>query len=95
MTPQDFLPLISLLFGLAARVFIPWLIARRDNPEQAKWDWKYVWPQLLAFGIVLIVLPLVVADLDKIFSMQWQAAWLLGWGAADLGRKVAKNFQSE
>ena len=95
MIIQDFLPLLSLLLGLAARIFIPWLTARKDNPDGAKWAWKYVWPQLLTFALVLIVLPLVISDLEKVFSMQWQSAWLLGWGAADLGRKTFRMFAKE
>lgn len=90
-----FVSLGALLVGLLARVFLPWLVVRRDNPDKAKWAWKYVWPQLLSFALVLIALPLVISDLESIVILKPQAAWLLGWGAADLGRKVYRTFTNE
>ena len=85
-----FLPWLSLLIGIMARVFIPWLAVRQQNPDKGKWAWEYVWPQLLSAGLILLVLPLVIADLTVIQSLPYQAAWLVGWAAADLGRKAYK-----
>jgi ABC-type phosphate/phosphonate transport system permease subunit len=87
--------LLSMFLGLVARVAIPFLAKRRKNPDQAKWEWKFIWPQLLSFLMVVLVLPLVVSDLSGIWTMQYQAAWILGWGAADLGRQVYKALETE
>lgn len=84
------LPWLSLLLGILARVFIPWLAKRQQNPDSAQWTWKYVWPQFLSAGLILLVLPLVIADLTVIQSLPYQAAWMVGWAAADLGRKAYK-----
>ena len=92
MNLQMVLPWISLLIGLLARVFLPWLAVRRANPKKAKWGWPYVWPQFLGFVLILMVLPLVISDLSVISGLPPQAAWLLGWGAADLGRQTYKAF---
>lgn len=92
---ENFLPWISLLIGLAARVFLPWLAIRRADPEKAKWDWIYFWPQLLGFVLILMVLPLVISDLSMVSNLPPQAAWLLGWGAADLGRQTYKAFSDQ
>lgn len=89
------LPIISLFIGLLARIFVPWLAKRRQNPAEAEWSWKVVWPQLLGFGLVILVLPLVISDLKMIAELPAQAAWILGWGAADLGRQTYKAFANE
>ena len=92
---SQFLPWISLLVGLLGRVFVPWLAVRQQDPENAKWSWKFVWPQLLSFAILFLLLPLLVADLEMIIDIPVQAAWLLGWGAGDIGRKTYKALANE
>lgn len=85
----------SLVAGLLLRVFIPWLAKRRLNPDEAQWSWRYVWPQLLSFVIVFLLVPLTIADLTAVSDVPAQAAWILGWGAADLGRKTYKTLAEE
>lgn len=81
---------ILLFVGILARIFVPFLIARREDPSLG-WSWRYVWPQVLAFAIIALMLPVIVADLASIGELQYQAAFLVGWAAGDignLGRKV-------
>lgn len=85
----------SLFAGLIMRVFIPWLAIRQQDPENAQWDWDYVWPQLLSVVIVALLLPLTIGDLASVGAIPAQAAWILGWGAADIGRKTYKALASE
>ena len=92
---SQFLPWISLLVGLAGRVFIPWLAIRQQDPENAAWSWPYVWPQLMAFVILFLLIPLLVADLEAVSSIPAQAAWLIGWAAGDIGRKTYKALADE
>jgi len=80
----------GLALGLVSRIFVPWLKARRDDPEKAQWSWRYVWPQLIAVVIAGLLLPLVVSDLAGIGEMAFGAAWLIGWAAADIGRFADK-----
>ena len=86
---------ISLGVGVLARVFVPWLAKRRQDPENAKWTWKFVWPQLLSVVLIFLLLPLVVSDLQSVGGLPWQAAWLAGWAAADIGRETYKALATE
>lgn len=86
---------ISLGIGVLARVFVPWLAKRRENPGEAKWSWKFVWPQVVSVGLIFLLLPLVVSDLANVGNLPWQAAWLAGWAAADIGRETYKAFAKE
>jgi len=79
------LPWLLLLLGAVARIFLPFLIARRDDPSLS-WEWKYVWPQLLSLGIFVLLLPLLVDDLANVGELDAQYAWLVGYGAASFGR---------
>jgi uncharacterized BrkB/YihY/UPF0761 family membrane protein len=88
-------PYVSLVVGIVARVFVPWLAKRRENPEEAKWTWRFVWPQLVSVALIFLLLPLIISDLSAIGKIPWQAAWLAGWGAADLGRKTYKVIAKE
>ena len=92
---EPYLPWISMGVGVMARVFVPWLARRRENPEEAQWNWKFVWPQLLSVGLIFLLLPLLVGDLAGMAGMPWQAAWLAGWGAADIGRETYKALAAE
>lgn len=89
------LPWISLLLGLLARIFLPYLAKRREDPENADWSFRYVWPQLLGVGMIIIMLPLAINDLAAVSSLPPQAAWILGWGGADIGRKAYKAIANE
>jgi len=92
---ENILPWVFLFIGLLGRVFIPWLSVRQQDPENAKWSWKYVWPQLLSFAILFLLLPLLISDLEAVSDIPFQAAWLLGWGAGDVGRKTYKALIEE
>lgn len=92
---SEWIGLISLLVGLAARIVVPWLAVRQQDPENAAWSWRFVWPMLLSFGIVVLLLPLIIQDLESIRELPYQAAWLVGWGAADIGRKAYKMISKE
>ena len=92
---MEFLPYFSLFVGLLARVFVPWLAKRRLDPGKYAWQWKLLWPQLLAFVLIMMVLPLVIGDLEAIAVFGPQAAWLIGWGAADIGSQTYKAFAKD
>ena len=80
----------GLLFGLVARVFLPYLVMHYDNPELA-WEWKYFYQQLLGFGIIVLVLPLVLDNLPGVNDLAFQVAFIAGWGSADIGREFARG----
>ena len=86
---------VSLGIGVLARVFVPWLAKRRQSPDEAQWSWKHVWPQVISVGLIFLLLPLVVSDLQSIGGLPWQAAWLAGWAAADIGRETYKALAQE
>lgn len=88
-------PWMALALGLIARVFVPWLAKRLETPQEAKWQWKYVWPQVVAVGLLLLLLPLLVDDLAGMSGVPWQLAWLSGWAAGDIGRKTYKALAKE
>jgi hypothetical protein len=90
-----FWPWLSLFVGLVARIVVPWLAVRQSNPQEANWSWRFVWPMVVSFVLVFLVLPLVIADLTVVSTLPYQAAWLMGWGAADLGRKSYKALAEE
>jgi hypothetical protein len=88
-------PWVSMILGVVARVFVPWLARRRENPEAAKWNWTFVWPQFLSVGLIFLLLPLLIGDLAEMGGLPWQAAWLAGWAAADIGRETYKALAKE
>ena len=88
-------PWVLLILGVLSRVFIPWLAKRRENPAEAKWDWKFVWPQLVAAVLILLLLPVLVTDLEAVGTLPLQVGWLAGWAAADIGRKTYKALATE
>lgn len=81
---------IGLAFGVISRIFVPWLTARRNNPDTADWSWRYIWPQLIGVVVVALLLPLVLSNLESIGALPFSAAYLVGWGAADIGRFADK-----
>jgi hypothetical protein len=89
------LPWISLFVGLVARIFVPWLAKRREEDPPTKWEWKFVWPQLMAVAIIFLLLPLLISDLEAVQNLPFQAAWLAGWAAADIGRETYKALAKE
>ncbi len=76
------------VLGVLARVMVPWLVKRYRNPDNAKWSWRYVWPQALGFFILLLVTPLVANDVEAVNTMKPVMAYLAGWGVADLGKTL-------
>lgn len=88
-------PWISLVLGVLARIFVPWLAKRRENPEKAQWAWKFVWPQVIAVVIIFLLLPLLISDLAAMGGLPWQVTWLAGWAAADIGRETYKALAKE
>ena len=89
---MDALPWLMLLLGAVARIFLPFLIARRDDPSLS-WEWRYVWPQLLSIGIFVLLLPLLVDDLAGMADLDLQYAWLVGYGAASFGRLAQQGVE--
>ncbi len=88
-------PWVSMAVGVLARVFVPWLAKRREEPDMFKWSWKFVWPQFVSVGLIFLLLPLLIGDLSKMGGLPWQAAWLAGWAAADIGRETYKALAKE
>ncbi len=89
------LPWVSMVVGVLARVFVPWLAKRREKPEEAKWSWNFVWPQLVSVALIFLLLPLLIGDLASLGGLPWQASWLAGWAAADIGRETYKALAKE
>lgn len=84
---------VGLGLGVLSRVFVPWLNARRANPDEAKWSWRFVWPQIIAVAIVLLLLPLLLGtSLESVGDMTFVSAYLSGYAVADIGRLVDKRF---
>ncbi len=81
---------VGLGFGVVSRIFVPWLNERRLNPENAKWSWPYVWPQLIAVVVVALLLPLVLSNIEGMGEMAFSTTYVIGWGAADIGRVANK-----
>lgn len=81
---------VGLGMGVVSRIFIPWLNARRVNPDEAQWSWRYIWPQLVAVAIVALGLPLVLGSVEGIGELAFVPAYLIGWAVADVGRFVDK-----
>lgn len=88
---REIAPYLFLLFGIVSRIFVPWLIARREDPTLS-WTWRYVWPQLVSVLVIVLLLPLLLSDLDKTGELPLTAAYLTGWAAADIGRQTDKFF---
>lgn len=87
---MEYVGWVGLGAGVVSRVFIPWLNARRVNPDEAQWNWRYVWPQLLAVVIIVLGLPLVLSNVENVGSLGFAAAYLIGWAVADVGRFLDK-----
>lgn len=86
--PENILPWVFLFVGLFARVIIPWVTVRIRNPGDngSKWTWRYAWPQLATFAVLVLALPLILGNPDDVSSMSYSMAYLAGWGAADTGK---------
>jgi hypothetical protein len=82
------LPYALFALGVLSRIFVPWLVARKQDPTLS-WSWRYIWPQLVTAVIIGLVLPLFV-DLAAVATMALPAAYIAGWGAADVGRTLDK-----
>lgn len=81
-------PFLAFAAGVLSRVFVPWLVARKQDPSLS-WSWRFIWPQFVTAAVVGLVLPLIV-DLASVAGMSLPAAYIAGWGAADVGRTVDK-----
>ena len=86
---EPYLAWIARVFGVLSRVFVPFLLARRDNPD-LPWTWRYIWPQLITVLVIFLLLPLLIADLEAVSSLAPAVAYLAGWAAADVGREADK-----
>lgn len=82
------LPYFLFALGVLSRIFVPWLIARKRDPSLS-WSWRFIWPQLVMAAVIGLVLPLFV-DLASVAGMSLPAAYIAGWGAADVGRTLDK-----
>lgn len=76
--------------GALAKLFVPWLIKRYRNPEaeDAKWNWRYFWPQLVAFAIVVLMAPVLSPDIESVLQMTPVMAYLAGWGLGDQAKTL-------
>ncbi len=83
-------PWLLLTVGLLARIIVPFLIERRENPGLG-WDMKYVWPQVISFTIIALMLPVIIPNLESIADLDYQAAFLVGWAAGDIGN-ISRKF---
>jgi hypothetical protein len=94
MTLENALPYLFLFLGIVSRVFLPWLISRRNaaaaGGQSLPWSWRFVWPQLVSVGVVVLLLPFLLSNLANIAELEYTAAYLAGWAAADLGREADK-----
>lgn len=81
---------ILLFVGILARIIVPFLVERREEPELS-WDMKYVWPQVISFIIIALMLPVIVPNLESIADLTYQVAFLAGWAAGDIGN-VGRKF---
>jgi len=82
--------LLALFAGLVARIAVPFLNERREDPNLS-WEWKYARGPVLAFIIICLMLPLLIPNLmDVIRNSEPQVIWLVGWGVGDLGREADK-----
>ena len=72
-----FVPWFFLVLGIVSRILVPWLIARRDDPSLS-WTWRYIWPQLVSFVVIVLMLPLLVSDLANVSTLELQVSFLVG-----------------
>ena len=84
------LALLIFLAGVLARIFVPWLIVRYKKPDdpESKWSWRYVFPQLIAFLVLILVAPILMDDPESLTEMRPVMIYIAGWGTADLGKTV-------
>lgn len=89
MTSANWLTLGTFVLGIVGRVFVPWLLARAKAPEAetSKWNWRYVWPQLVMIVVLGAISPMI-ADVETLFDAGAVVAYTSGWGAADFGKTI-------
>lgn len=93
MSFEQLAPYLFLFLGILSRIFVPWLISRRNASLRGRplpWTWRYVWPQLVSVGVVVLLLPLLLSNMQSLTELEYTAAYLAGWAAADLGREADK-----
>lgn len=89
---MEIVPWISFALGILARIILPFLEARYNDPD-LPFAKKYLRGPALMVLMVILVLPILVDDIGAIANTYWQGAWLIGWAAADLGRFADKGIQ--
>ncbi len=87
---QIWLVVLILIAGVLARVVVPWLIVRYKRPDdpESKWTWRYVWPQIIAFVVLLLVVPILMDDPEALTDMRPVTIYIVGWGTADIGKTI-------
>jgi len=87
---EDMLPYVWLGLGVLARMIIPWLLKLYKGADMAAWDWKYLYGQLIGAAIVFFAIPVLIGDLEAVAKLGFQAAFMSGYAAADIGRLMDK-----
>lgn len=92
---NTFLVVLMALLGVLSRTLIPYLQAKRDNPE-LPWDKKFYIPMLMSLIISGLGFPLVLSQLP---AEIWEAAsvpmyaviYASAWGLTDMSRTGQKQ----
>ena len=76
--------------GALAKLLVPWLLKRYRYPDatDSQWNWRYFWPQLVAFAIVALVAPVLFPNIEMINTMTPFMAYLAGWGLGDQAKTL-------
>lgn len=82
---------LACLLGILSRIFFPYLILLRDNPETS-FDRKYLVPAIISVLINLLAAPLILNQLAP--GGNWINAWIIGYGATDVSRDFIKATAS-
>lgn len=87
---QLWLAILIFLAGVGARILVPWLLVRYQKPDdpESKWSWRYIWPQLIAVLILILVAPILMDDPEALTEMRPVMAYIVGWGTADIGKTL-------
>ena len=88
-TVLPYLPFVLFFLGVLARVVVPYVQERLSNTELT-FDWRYVVGQIIAALVALLPLVGTAEFLTQVGAMGFIAAFVYGWGAADVGRSVQK-----
>jgi hypothetical protein len=86
--------LYFLIAGILARMLIPWLVKVYESQNGFNWEWKYLRGQAISVVIIFIALPLLLSDIKDVVNWAPQAAFLAGYGAAEIGGFVDKKVEN-